>query len=288
MKKFSRTDAYDSITSRVIEMMETHGAKWTQPWVSSGLATAPVSVTTGDAYRGINRLLLGFEGRADTRWGTYKAWAAKGAQVRNGEKGTQILFFKPLQVTDKQSGEEKKIRLAKVYTVFSAEQVEGAPELPQVEPASPVELIDHAEHFLQTTGASISLGGDQACYSPLTDRISCPHPHQFHSAQGYYSTLLHELVHWTGHKSREARDQSGRFRSSDYAFEELVAELGATFLCADLGIESEPREDHAGYLASWLKVLRDDKRAIVKAAKLAQAAADHLHALQADQQQQAA
>lgn len=283
MKKYNRTDAYQTITDRVIEMMKTHGSKWTKPWVDSGLQGAPISVTTGDAYRGINRLLLAyFTPYTDARWGTYKAWNAKGAQVRKGEKGTQILFFKPLIIRE-DDGTEKKIPMAKVYTVFNAEQCDNVPELPEVEPMTPTELLDHAEQFVQRTGANIELAGDVACYNPVHDRIRCPKPDQFHTTQGYYSTMLHELTHWTGHKSREDRNLLNSFGSADYAFEELVAELGATFLCADLGIEAEPREDHAQYLASWIKALKDDKKAIVKAAKLAQAAADHLHGLQVDQ-----
>jgi len=283
----SRVDAYESITNRVIELIETHGSGWTKPWRDTGLGGAAISVTTGDCYRGINRLLLWLSPYSDSRWGTYKAWQAKGANVRKGEKGTQILFFKPL-VIKQDDGTEKQIPLAKIYTVFNAEQVEGCPELPQAEPLTPTELIDNAEQFVRGVGANINLGGDNACYIPSLDQIKVPHPDQFDATESYYGTVLHELVHWTGHKSRTDRNIANSYGSADYAFEELVAELGATFLCADLGVEQEPREDHAQYLASWLRVLRDDKRAIVKAAKLAQEAADFLHGAQDQQQAEAA
>lgn len=277
----TRVDAYQIITDKVIAMIETHGANWTRPWASAGVGGAPVSVSTGDQYRGINRLMLGMSGFGDARWGTYNAWKAKGAQVRKGERGTQVLFFKPLSVTDRATGDERTIPMAKVYTVFNAEQVDGAPAVPAAAPMTPKALYDHCEQFIAATGAVVRIGGDSACYSPVTDVIKCPHVDQFADVESYYGTLLHELTHWTGHKSRNDRDLLNKFGSADYAREELVAEMGAAFLCADLGLEPEPRADHAQYIAGWLKALRDDKRLIVKAAKQAQLAADYIHGLQA-------
>jgi len=158
-------------------------------------------------------------------------------------------------------------------------------ELPEL---TPTDLLDNAEAYVSNSGASITFGGDVACYSPVADKIKCPTPDQFDSTESYYGVLLHELVHWTGHKTRCNRDLLNSFGSEDYAKEELVAELGAAFLCSDLGITPEPRQDHAGYLASWLKVLKSDKKFIVRAATKAQAAIDHLNGLQANQSSEAA
>lgn len=283
MKKRTKksVDHYQVITNKIIEMMETHGANWSKPWVESGMGGAPVSISTGNPYRGINWMLLGMAGYSDRRWGTFKAWQEKGASVRKGEKATSIVFFKQLEITDKDTNEQKNIPLLRAFSVFNAEQVEGAPEMDLPE-LTPTELLDHADAYVQNTGALITYGGDVACYSPVTDKIKCPTADQFHSTESYYGTLLHELVHWTGHKTRCNRDLLNTFGSEDYAKEELVAELGAAFLCCDLGITPEPRQDHAGYLAGWLKVLKSDKKFIVRAATKAQAAIDHLNGLQAN------
>lgn len=277
-----KVDAYKVITDKVIAMLETHGSGWTKPW-SDSLAGAPVSLSTGNPYRGINRLLLGLEGRSDTRWGTYKAWSEKGGQVRKGEKGTAVIFFKPLEIRGDDGEVEKKIPFARIYNVFNAEQVDGI-ELIQPEEFTPIELDQRCEDFVAATAAQIRFGGDSAFYSPVVDYIGMPRSEAFETTAGYYGVLLHELTHWTGHSTRCDRKILNSFGNEEYAFEELVAELGATFLCADLGIEIEPREDHAQYIASWLKALRNDKKLIVKAAKQAQLASEFLHGLQDDNQ----
>lgn len=283
-------NAYQSITERVIrqlEKVESNG--WTKSWVGDGIFGFNVSMSTGDAYRGINQLLLMFEGRSDARWGTYKAWAAAGAQVRKGEKGTQICFFNTLK-KERTDGTVDQIPFLKLYTVFNAEQVDNAPAAePRPEP-TPIERMAAVDAWIKATDANIRHGGDVACYSPTLDLIQMPESEQFVDqtdgtrAQNYYGVLLHELTHWTGHKSRCNRDFSGRFGDEAYAFEELIAELGATFACAALGIEAEPREDHAKYLKSWLKVLRGDNKAIVTAAKQAQLAFEFLDAFSTTEQ----
>ena len=173
----------------------------------------------------------------------------------------------------------------KGYTVFNVEQIDGLPA-DLYHPPAPIEdghtvaLIEEAEDFIARTGAVIHHGGNRAFYAPASDHIQMPPPQAFRDAESYTAIKAHELVHWTGHPVRMARTFGKRFGDRAYAFEELVAELGAAFLCADLAIAPEPREDHAAYLASWLRVLKEDKRAIFTAASHAQKAADFLHGLQ--------
>ena len=183
-------------------------------------------------------------------------------------------------------GEEatRDIYFMKGYTVFNVEQVEGLPGhfyAATPEPLDQLERIEQADLFVTNTGAEIGHGGNQAFYSPTRDCIQLPPFVAFESAESYYATLAHELTHWTKHPARLDRQLGGkRFGDEGYAREELVAEIGAAFLCCDLGITPSPREDHAAYLANWLAVLKADKRAIFQAAAHAQKAADHLHGLQ--------
>lgn len=278
----SKFNAYQAVTDQIIALMDQHGADWCKPWVSNN-AGLQISAESGKAYRGINQLLLMTAGRSDPRWATYKAWQRVGAQVRKGEKGRQILFFKPLEIADRDTGEDKTIPMARVYTVFNAEQVDGIEALPVTDAPNEAERIARADQFIAATGANIRHGQSGAFYSPTIDYIGMPDRETFRATKTstatecYYSTMLHELTHWTGHKSRCDRDLSkGRFGDKAYAFEELVAELGATFACAALGISPEPRADHAQYLNNWRAVLKQDNRAIIKAAKLAQQAYEYL------------
>jgi len=289
----SKFDVYQSITDQIIGLIETHGANWVKPWVGNGgSAKRPISVSTGKPYQGCNPLLLWAAGYSDHRWGTYKAWQDKGCQVKAGQKaGAHIVFFKALDIKDKDSGEDKTVPFLRMTAVFNAEQVEGVEPLPVNAPESPAEADERvaaALAFARNTGANVNVvaGSDRAYYSPLSDKIVVPAITDFvgtatSSAQeAYAGTLLHELVHWSGHRSRLDRLTSASFGSEEYATEELVAELGATFLCADLEISAEPRPDHAQYLGSWLKALKGDKRLIVRAASAASKAANFLHGLQ--------
>lgn len=286
-------DAYQTITDQIIGLIEEHGANWVKPWVGNGgTAKRPISISTGKPYQGCNPLLLWAAGFSDHRWGTYKAWQEKGCQVKAGQKaGAHIVFFKALDIKDKESGEDKTVPFLRTVAVFNAEQVEGAEPLVQPLAESPAEAdarVAAALSFAQNTGANVNVvaGSDRAYYSPLSDKIVVPAITDFigtatSSAQeAYAGTLLHELVHWSGHRSRLDRLKAASFGDEDYATEELVAELGATFLCADLQISAEPRPDHAQYLASWLKALKGDKRLIVRAASAASKAANFLHGLQ--------
>ena len=279
-----RADIYQTVTDYIIAAIEAGAGDWKMPWHAQGggALALPINAVTGKAYRGINPLMLWASAQAagypSGIWATYKQWAELGAQVRKGEKATGIVFWKLLDDGEGEGeGEDKGRRcVARGFSVFNAAQVDGyeAPALPVLPEA---QRIDHAEAFFARTGAAIRHGGSRAFYAPEPDHIQMPEFAAFVEPVAYYATLAHEATHWTGHKSRCDRDLSGRFKSESYAAEELVAELGAAYLCADLGLASEPRPDHAAYVANWLKVLKDDKRAIFTAAALAQKAADWLH-----------
>jgi antirestriction protein ArdC len=269
---------------------------WRMPWhAKAGQALmTPRNPISGTRYRGINVPILWAaaedKGYRSGLWATYKQWAEKGAQVRKGEKSELIFFWKKLTVPsargDGGEGEDdgadaggRRLRfMARAYCVFAAEQVEGYAIPPVLEPDSLAEAarIADAEAFFKRLGAELRHGGDRAFYAPAVDAIQMPEFEQFHDAAGYYSTLGHEHIHWTGAKSRCAREFGRRFGDEAYAFEELVAELGAAFLCAELGIANEPRRDHARYLGSWLRVLESDARAVFTAGGKAQAAVDWL------------
>lgn len=280
-----RADIYQTITDRIVAAIEAGAGDWKMPWHAQdgGAAVMPTNAASGRAYRGINVVMLWAAAHAagypSGVWATYKQWAGLGAQVRKGEKAAPVVFWKMLDddEADDQDEDGKAARfVARGFHVFNAAQVDGfeAPALPRLpEPLR----IDHAEAFFAATGADIRQGGNRAFYSPGNDYIQMPPFPAFRDPVAYYATLAHEATHWTGHTDRCARDLKGRFGTGAYAAEELIAELGAAFLCADLALASEPRPDHAAYVASWLKVLKGDKRAIFTAAAQAQKAADWLH-----------
>ena len=245
----------------------------------------------GKPYRGVNVLMLWAsameKGYGSPIWMTYRQAAELGGQVRKGEKGSLVVYAASVTKTvtdDKGEAEEKEIPFMKGYTVFNVEQIDGLPGhyYATAPPATNgIARLDAADRFFAATDATIRHGGSQAFYSPGQDLVQMPPMPSFHSQEGYYATLAHEMTHWTRHTSRLDRDFGRqRFGDAGYAMEELVAEIGAAYLCADLGITPETREDHAAYIGSWLKVLRDDKRAIFTAASHADRAADHLHSYQ--------
>jgi len=291
-----KPDVYQRVTDKIVSQLEQGVRPWEQPWNAehaAGRITRPLR-HNGQAYQGINVLMLWAEavqrGFAAPIWMTFRQAKELGAHVRKGESGSLVVFASTLQrtETDEETGEEtaQDIPFMKGYTVFNVEQIEGLPahfyavSAPQIDP---VQRIAHAEQFFAATGATIRHGGGRACYSITQDHIQMPPFESFRDAESYYATLAHEVTHWTRHPSRLDRD-FGRKRWGDegYAMEELVAELGAAFLAADLALAPEPREDHAAYLSHWLTVLKQDKRAIFTAAAHAQRAADFLHARQAE------
>jgi antirestriction protein ArdC len=255
----------------------------------------------GIAYKGINVLILWttsiLRGYAAPIWMTYRQASELKANVRKGERGTQVVYADRMvrTETDTATGEEftHAIPFLKGYTVFNVEQIDGLPEHYYAKPAprivNAIERIERAETFLANTGANVVHGGSRACYVASTDNIHLPCIDFFMDAESYYAVRAHETTHWTRHKSRLDREFGRkRFGDQGYAMEELVAELGAAFLSADLDLTPELREDHASYIASWIKVLKDDKRAIFTAASHAQRAADYLNGLQPETQSVAA
>lgn len=289
----TRRDIHQEVTDRIIAMLETG----TRPWAKgySGAAFSPMQLplrVTGEAYKGINVLMLwctahekAYTGRT---WMTFRQAKELGGSVRKGEKSTPVVYFQKLAIDDPEHEQadangQRHIPMLKTFAVFNVDQIDGLPERYTPEPAADhgTAPIAELEAFVQGTGARVIIDGRNPCYAPGPDTIHMPAINRYPEAERYYADLLHELTHWTGHKSRLDRDQKGYRQDREaYAFEELIAELGASFLAAELGTEAEPREDHAAYLASWLKVLKADKRAIFAAAARAQAAADYLQELQ--------
>ena len=289
----TKPDIYTKVTSKIIADLEHGNLTWLQPW-QSGHAAGHISRPLragGTAYRGVNILMLWASameyGFNCPLWMTYKQAAELGGQVRKGEKGSLVVYADTITKsgTDAKGEDvETTIPFMKGYTVFNAEQVDGLPGhfYATVAPLNTeCSRLDSAEQFFTATGAAIRHGGNQAFYSPSKDVVQMPEFPTFRDGESYYATLAHEMTHWTRHPSRLDRDLGRkRFADAGYAMEELVAEIGAAFLCADLGITPETREDHAAYIASWLKVLKNDKRAIFTAASHAQKAIDHLHGYQ--------
>ncbi len=296
-----KQDIYGRVTARILADLEKGVRPWIKPWSvehAAGRITRPLR-HNGIPYRGVNVLLLWGEslekGYAAPLWMTYKQSQELGAQVRKGEHGSLVVFadrFTKTETNDQGEAVEHAIPFMKGYTVFNVEQIEGLPEHLYAQPVNPLPLsdrIERADVFVSATGAAIHHGGNQAYYAPARDMIQLPPFEAFKDKESYYSTALHELTHWTRHDTRLARDFGRqRFGDEGYAREELVAELGSAFLCADLGITPDIRDDHAAYLGHWLKILQGDKRAIFSAAAHAQRAADFLQQLQPAQAQQVA
>ena len=289
----NRTDLYTRVTNSIIADLERGIRPWLTPWNAehaAGRITRPLRVG-GQPYKGINVMMLWASAMtqnfAAPIWMTFKQATELKANVRKGSKGTLVVYADRLTRTEvNKDGQENErdIYFMKGYTVFNVEQIEGLPPhfyavaAPQLDP---VQRIDAADQFFANTGADIRHGGNQAYYAPTPDYVQMPPFVSFKDAESYYSTLAHEMTHWTRHPARLDRD-FGRKKLGDegYAREELVAEIGAAFLCCDLGITPEPRDDHAAYLDHWLKVLKEDKRAIFKAAAHAQRAVDFQHSFQ--------
>jgi antirestriction protein ArdC len=285
----SRTDVYETVTNAIAAAIEEgfSGETFEMPW--HGMSHIPQNASTQKAYRGINVPLLWItqldRGFKSGLWGTYKQWAELGAQVRKGEKSTQIIFWKQMTTEEtEESEDDNKVRMfARYSAVFNADQVDGF-VLPEVIKPAEIEQIESCTSFLASTGAIVEHKDARAYYDLILDKIFMPEKSLFratkHSTatENYYSTLLHELTHWSGAETRLKRFNIENCRDKkDYAFEELVAELGAAMLCASLGVASTPRPDHAQYIGSWLKALGNDRKFIFLAASAAQKAVDYLY-----------
>lgn len=300
----SKPDIYTRITNQIVAALERGVKPWTQPW-NAAHAAGPVSRPlrhSGEAYGGINVVTLWATAMerayAAPIWMTFRQAKQLGGHVRKGESGAPVVYADTIVRTEAEeaarsgkpeTGDPDAVRVIpflKSYTVFNVAQIDGLPdryyELATSEP-NPDARIDKADRFFTNLGADIRTGGDTACYIPSLDVVQMPPFEAFRDAHGFYATLAHECTHWTRHSSRLDRDLGRKsFGDAGYAREELVAELGAAFLCADLGLKLEDRPDHAAYIASWLQVLKNDSKAIFTAAAHAQRAATFLHGLQPD------
>jgi antirestriction protein ArdC len=270
----AKFDIYQDVTDRIIAAIEAGTMPWLRPWTGSkatGLGSEPYNAFSGRAYNGINWLILGCQPYLSKGWLTYKQAAELGGNVRKGEKGTPIVFWSFLRDKD---DPKKVIPFARGYTVFNVEQCEGlSAKVKAPTPAVPGDTSITA--LAARVGATVRHGGNSAFYAPTPDHIVVPSVDAFQSQEAYDATLAHELVHWTGHKSRCDRQFGKRFGDDAYAFEELVAEIGSAFVCAHQGVALEGLQ-HAAYVNNWLSVLKQDKRAIFTAASAAKKAAEFL------------
>lgn len=286
----AKQSVYERITDAMIASLEAGTIPWKQTWQGTGLGAFPANLTSGKAYRGVNLWVLAMSGRGPSRyWLTYKQAKKAGGQVRRGERGTGIVFWSFPTPEQKKEGRKP---FARAYTVFHVSQVDGLEDVDalKAETLAREASTDTDKGFDASAqadgvvasylkhGPSLSHDGMSACYIPSTDRVSMPQAERFESSNAYYSVLFHELTHSTGHHSRLARDgvvNPIRFCSHDYSGEELVAEMGASYLRELTGVEDTATHDNSdGYIAGWLKTLKGDARVVMAAAGQAQKAVD--------------
>lgn len=297
-KQVNKVDIYEDVTNKIISMLEgLEPDGWEAPFASLAAQGLPLNPTTGEHYHGVNIPALWFDqqqnGFSSNHWATFKQWKGHGAHVRKGQRASRIIFYKTLVKAEEndtgQDGEQVTIPMLRCYSVFNADQVEGyehtAPETKSR--ADLVQRMEAVDTFCKSTGADIRHSGTGAYYHRSEDFINLPDTSGFidtsnaTATENYYATLLHELTHWTGASHRLDRDKAqSRSERTKYAFEELIAELGAAFLCAQLGVTQTPRKDHAHYLKSWLQALKNDKKYIFQASAGAARACEYLNALQ--------
>ncbi|CCD98875.1 zincin-like metallopeptidase domain-containing protein [Bradyrhizobium sp. STM 3809] len=284
-----RASLYEEITSKIIGELEAGRVPWVQPWgtqAAKAQLALPRNATTGRAYTGINVLILwgsviehGFTGQS---WLTFRQALSVGGHVRKGERGVSVVYADRFVPSDERQrarevGEEAQaIPFLKRFTVFNIDQCGGLPEdiATASPPPLPVAVEPVVETLIANSGVDFRIGGHRAFYAPVEDFVQVPPPAAFFEPINWHRTALHELAHASGHSSRLNRDLSGRFGSRKYAFEELIAEIASAFSCASLGIV--PTVRHADYIGAWLDVLREDNRAIVRAASQASRVADYL------------
>lgn len=288
-----RRDVRQEVTDTIIRQLEAGTIPWRQPWKGGfdRLPALPQNFTTNRKYRGVNIILLwcaAIQNKyGSAEWASFKQWQEKKEVIRKGEKGSMIVYYDTIE--KEQDGEIKKIPFIKTSVVFNRCQLASyAPPTVEEHPetVSLVERIEKVDAFLSNTQAVIEHRDYRAAYVPSKDIILMPHPEAFRdtetctATEGYYSTLLHEMTHWTGNKKRLNRKGGKKFGDHQYAAEELIAELGAAFMCAEFDIGIADKGDHANYIASWLKVLKDNKEWIISAASEASKAVDYLQTLQ--------
>lgn len=286
----------EQVQDKIIDLMKTEGTDWHKSWTSK---PSPVNHVSKKPYRGMNNFWLSVQDFKSHEWATFKQWSEKDYQIKKGSKASRVVFcevkekkkewLKDSELAQYQAtGKLPKYFLWKNYAVFNGDQIENFVSTVPVNTHS-TKLTDNkkkdVEFFIANTEAVIDHGQNSAFYSPLTDHIGMPSLEMFDTDVDYFSTLLHELTHWTGHKDRCDRDQANKFGTEEYAKEELVAEVGSAFLCRILGIEKTVREDHAKYLNNWIKIIQDDSKAMVKAFSQAQKSIDFLEKLQLEKRE---
>ncbi len=291
--KTNRVDLYTRVTSHIVAELEKGVRPWMKPWNAThaaGRITRPLR-HNGKPYSGVNVITLWMTaelaGFSCPFWLTYQQCKELGGHVQKGQHGSPVVFastFKKKDHDDQGQETEQDIPFLKEYTVFNASQCEGLPQhyyqLAEA-PKETLQRIEQAEKFFAGTKADIRTGGNRAYYAQAEDYIRMPPFETFRDSESHAATLAHELTHWTKHETRLNREFGRKkFGDEGYAMEELVAELASAFLCADLSITPEVRDDHAAYIGNWLKVLKDDMRAIFSAASHASKAVDFLHGLQ--------
>lgn len=278
-------NAYEIITSRIVEKLEQGTAPWRKPWTGGEM---PRNLLTGKAYRGINLFLLNMSNYSSPYWLTYNQCREKGGQVKKGEKSSQVVFWKLPEKGAKEeddAGEEgtgRKATLLRYYCVFNVEQTEGL-NIPQLETEqrefSPLDACEALIRGMPANSPEIKYEQPKAFYVPSMDYVNMPKPESFCSSEEYYAVLFHELTYSTGHSRRLNRKGitgNNSFGTSDYGKEELIAEMGTAFLCGCTGIDNRTIDNSAAYLAGWLKAIKEDKKIVITAAAAAQKAADYI------------
>ncbi len=281
-----KKDLFGEVSARILSELEAGALPWVKPWAATAGQNMPQNAVTNRPYSGCNVILLWLardRGWTTPRFLTYQQATRAGGYIRKGEHGTRVYFVKQLQIKDRE-GEDADTHLVPMlreYTVFNVAQCDNLPD--SIKAGRPMRVRNPdtrdglADEFLRSTGADIREGHGEAYFVPSQDFISVPAFEAFKGADHFYNVAFHELSHWTGHKSRLDRDLKNRFRSREYAAEELIAELGAAFLCAEFGFDGDMR--NAGYIATWIDLLKADKRAFFTACSKAQAATDYLRGL---------
>jgi antirestriction protein ArdC len=274
-----KVDVYEEVTRQIVSALESGTVPWKRPWKAVG-GDVPRNLISGKSYRGINQLLLSLTPYESPFWLTFKQCKEKGGKVRKGEKSTLIVFWKRIQIEDKDTGKKKTIPLLKYYRVFNTEQCDGLnvpdPEsLPEFDPITEADrIITEAENMPQ-----IVYGGDSACYVPAMDVIRMPQREAFTTPSDFYRVCFHEMTHATGHADRLAREgitQFDRFGSERYSREELIAEMGSAMLSTVANLPGDVIPPSASYIASWLNALNNDPKMVIHAAGKAQRAADFI------------
>lgn len=297
------TKIIEEVSKKVLSMMEDYKDDWTKPWVDTMAKSFPINFATKKDYNGFNIFWLSlachYKGYNHNKWATYKQWVKLGGTVKKGEKSTRVFYWELKKFEDKNNvdvngdPEIKSRWFLKVWNVFNVEQVDGI-KLPKPNLVNKVDSIAYADKYIKNTKAVIKIHGDVASYSPVLDYINMPNKEQFKNtdsataSEHWYSTLLHELVHWTGHKDRCDRNFSKIFKSQEYAMEELVAETGSAILTVLLGVSKTTRPDHAKYLNSWKKVIKDNPKAIFTAFSKSTQAIELLNNLQPKEKKEVA